>query len=60
MDSIYDLTQIDRLKRALKVDVLVKKGVMPLDVACKELALKDVLMYDDFISLANEASLYFK
>lgn len=60
MDSIYDLTQIDRLKRALKVDVLVKKGVMPLDVACKELALRENDMYDDFITLANEASLYFK
>lgn len=60
VDSIYDLTQIDRLKRALKVDVLVKKGVMPLDVACKELALREESMYDDFITLANEASLYFK
>lgn len=60
INNIYDLTQIDRLKRALKVDVLVKKGIMPLDVACKELALKKETMYDDFIVLANEASLYFK
>lgn len=60
VSSVYDLTQIDRLKRALKVDVLVKKGIMPLDVACKELALREESMYDDFITLANEASLYFK
>lgn len=60
MNTVYDLTQIDRLKRALKVDVLVKKGVMPLDVACKELALKEEVLYDGLIELAEEASKYFK
>lgn len=60
MNTVYDLTQIDRLKRALKVDALVKKGVMPLDVACKELALKEKVLYDGLIELAEEASKYFK
>ncbi len=59
IESIYDLTQIDRLKRALKVNVLVEKGVMPLDVACRELSLKDESLYTDFINLASEAFNYF-
>lgn len=49
ISSVLDVTELDRIKKAFKLDVLVQKGIMPISVACKELGLPSSELYYGFI-----------
>ena len=50
VDSIFNNVELDRIKKAIKLEPLIKKNIIPIQVACKELGLSSKESYDFFMS----------
>ena len=49
VDTIFNNVELDRIKKALKLEKLVEQGIVPIQIACKELGLSNEKGYYFFI-----------
>ena len=49
VDTIFNIVELDRIKKALKLEKLVEQGIVPIQIACKELGLSNEKGYYFFI-----------
>lgn len=49
VNALYNVVELDRIKKAFKLEKLIKVGIIPIEVACRELGLKDSDLYAGFM-----------
>lgn len=48
-NALYNVVELDRIKKAFKLEKLIKVGIIPVEVACRELGLRNPESYDGFM-----------
>lgn len=55
VSSIFNNVELDRIKKAIKLEKLINNGIVPIDVACKELGILSEKGYYSFMDSIKEA-----